>query len=166
MRSAQTGLAAFESGLLRSRLNATPMKSASRRDAIGRARPVHRHAWLWEPLELDPTFVLRAMFGTKAAYLDGRLTLCFCTSEEPWRGVLVATDHAHQASLRAEFPDLVPHPILPKWLYLPEVSDDFERVAQRLVRLVRARDPRIGVLPKPRKPSKQRARRRALDGRP
>jgi hypothetical protein len=142
------------------------MKSASRHEAIGRAKPVHRHAWLWEPLESDPTFVLRSMFGTKAVYLEGRLTFCFSTGEEPWRGVLVATDHVHQPSLRAEFPDLTPHPILPKWLYLAEVADEFERVAQKLVRLARSRDPRIGVVPKPRKKAKKPSRRHAPGGRP
>ena len=85
------------------------------------------------------------MFGTKAVYLDGQLVFCFAAKSEPWRGVLVCTDRVHQASLRAEFPALSPHPILPKWLYLPEAENDFERVAERLVRAVRGRDPRIGV---------------------
>jgi hypothetical protein len=102
-------------------------------------------------LELDPTFVLRAMFGTKAVYLDGKIMLCFCAREEPWRGLLVATDQARQAALQQEFPDLAAHPILGKWLYLSEGADSFERVAQRLVGLVRRRDPRIGVRPKPRR---------------
>jgi hypothetical protein len=39
--------------------------------------------------------------------------------------------------------------VLPKWLYLAESADDFERVAERLVALARRRDPRIGVAPKP-----------------
>lgn len=111
------------------------------------ARPVHRHAWLWEPLEPDPTFVLRAMFGTRAAYLDGKLLFCFAAKAEPWRGVLVCTDRDRQPSLLAEFPALAPHPILPKWLYLPETANAFEPVAARLVALARRRDPRIGVLP-------------------
>lgn len=111
----------------------------------------HRHAWLWEPLEAEAGFVLRAMFGAKAAYLDGRLVLCFCAGEEPWRGVLVPTDRTHHDALRAEFPDLVVHSVLSKWLYLPESADAFERVAQALVRLARRRDPRLGVLPQTRK---------------
>jgi hypothetical protein len=117
-----------------------------------RVRHVHPHQWLWEPLEDDPTFVLRSMFGAKAAYLGGKLMLCFCASEEPWCGVLVCTDRAHHAALTAEFPELTPHPILPKWLYLPETADSFERTATRLVALARRRDPRLGVTPKPRKP--------------
>ena len=112
---------------------------------------MHPYHWLWEPLETDPTFVLRPMFGAKAVYLDGKLMLCFCASEEPWRGVLVGTDRTHHAALRADFPEFAPHPILAKWLYLPEAADNFERAATRLVALVRQRDPRIGVIPKPRK---------------
>ena len=77
-------------------------------------RRVHPHAWLWETLESDPTFVLRAMFGAKAVYLDGKLMLCFCSGEEPWRGVLISTDRARHAALRVDFPSLAPHPILPK----------------------------------------------------
>lgn len=112
---------------------------------------VHPYAWLWEPLELEPTFVLRAMFGTKAVYLDGQLTLCFSAQREPWRGVLVCTEHLHHASLLQSFPGLSPHPILPKWLYLPESLDRFEQIAEQLVAAVRRRDPRIGITPAPRK---------------
>jgi hypothetical protein len=119
--------------------------------------PVHRHAWLWEPLEMDASFVLRAMFGTKAAYLDGRLHLCFCANEEPWRGVLVCTERAHHASLQTEFPSLVSHPILGKWLYLSEERDDFEPTARRLVALARRRDPRFGIVPQPKKRRKSAA---------
>ena len=85
------------------------------------------------------------MFGGKAVYLDARMQLCFFAKEEPWRGMMVCTDRSLQAALRGEFPALSPHPVLPKWLYLPEASDDFERVGQRLVTLALRRDPRIGV---------------------
>jgi hypothetical protein len=129
-------------------------------------KPVHPHAWLWSPLEADPTFVLRSMFGAKAAYLDGKLMVCFCASGEPWCGVLVCTAREHHDALRTEFPELAPHPILPKWLYLPESADAFERVAQRLVALARARDPRVGVLPQPRRKSRTGRARRGLRGKP
>lgn len=112
-----------------------------------KVRAVHRHAWLWEPLETDPTFVLRPMFGTKAVYLDGRLVLCFSTGSDLWCGLLVATEQGHHASLCAEFPSLTPHRVIGKWLHLPESLDEFERVAMQVVKLVRRRDPRIGVVP-------------------
>ena len=116
-----------------------------------RVRQPHRYEWLWEPLEMDATFIIRSMFGAKAAYLDGKLMLCFCAGDEPWRGVLACTSREHHPALLAEFSMLSPHPILPKWLYLPESHEHFETVATKLVQLARRRDPRLGVTPKPRK---------------
>jgi hypothetical protein len=132
-------------------------RSGKPRDGAWGVVRVHPYAWLWEPLEADAGFLLRAMFGTKAAYLDGKLVLCFAARAEPWHGILVATDRERQAALREEFPSLVPHPILPKWLYLPDAADAFESAASRLVALVRQRDPRIGVAPQARK-KRRRAR--------
>lgn len=123
-------------------------------------RIIHPYAWLWEPLERDATFVLRSMFGAKAAYLDGKLMLGFTAGEEPWRGVLVCTDRPHHAALRAQFPELAPHPILPKWLYLPESADSFERCAAQLVALAARRDARLGVMPQPKKRRPAIARKR------
>lgn len=98
------------------------------------------------------------MFGAKAAYLDGKLMLCFIARNEPWRGVLVCTDRPRHPALRGEFPELVPHRVLPKWLYLPETSDAFERLAMRLVTLARQRDPRLGIAPAARRKRKARKR--------
>ena len=122
-----------------------------REQNLGQVKPIHRYAWLWECLEADAGFVARTMFGTKAVYLDGLMMLCFSAKTEPWRGVLVCTDRKHHAALIAEFPVLAPHPVLPKWLYLPEASNDFERIAEHLVALARRRDPRLGVPPQPKK---------------
>ena len=127
---------------------------------FAKARPVHPHQWLWEPLENDPSFVLRSMFGGKAAYLDGKLMLYFAAKTEPWRGMLVGTDRSHHASLTVDFPDLAPHPILPKWLYLPESAANFEHAATRLVALARRRDARIGVTPQPKRRAKPKAKAR------
>jgi hypothetical protein len=132
-------------------------------EKLGRPATIHRHRWLWEPLESEPTFVLRSMFGAKAVYLGGKLMLCFCAGEEPWRGVLVCTDRAAHASLLAEFPDLTPHSILPKWLYLAEAVDTFERTAVRLVALARHSDARLGITPgskRKRSPTRVRGRGR------
>jgi hypothetical protein len=134
------------------------MRSERSLERIAARRP-HPHEWLWEPLADDATFVLRTMFGAKAVYLDGKLMLCFCAREEPWRGLLVCTDRDRHAALLREFPVLRLHPVLPKWLYLPEAAAGFETMAARLVRLVRQRDPRIGVIPPTRKREKPRAKR-------
>lgn len=121
------------------------------------AKVEHPLEWLTEPLLSEPTFVLKSWFGGKTIMLHGMHHLFLSTQGEPWQGVLVCTFHEHQESLRAEFPSLVQHPILKKWLYLPESAPTFERDAQRLVGLVRTRDPRLGIPPSPRK--KRRARK-------
>ena len=127
---------------------------------FAKAKPVHPHHWLWEALEDDPGFVLKPMFGGKSLYLDGNLRLYFSAKEEPWRGMLVCTEREHHPALQKEFPVLAPHPVLPKWLYLPEETESFERTAVRLVALARRRDPRIGVAPKPKKrPSRAKTSR-------
>jgi hypothetical protein len=123
---------------------------------LGPPKPANPFAWLWEPLEEDPTFLAWKMFGSVAIYLDGKMMLCFINKTEPWRGMLVCTRHEHHASLMSEFPGLQPHPVLAKWLYIPESDDRFERTAEKIVRQVLYRDPRIGVDPPPKKRKKKK----------
>ncbi len=112
----------------------------------------HPYAWLWESLESDPGFLLQSMFGGKALYLDGKLMLFFAAKKkENWHGVLVCSKKICHADLINDFSSLVPHPILPKWLYLPDQEEMFEKLATQLVALAAKRDPRIGVLPHPKK---------------
>ena len=111
------------------------------------AQAVHPHAWLWEPFEERMTFSLRSMFGFKAVYLDGKIMFVFCTKQEPWRGVLICTSKDSHASLMADFPALAAHPVLGKWLYLPEANSNFDGLAERIVRRALNHDPRIGVVP-------------------
>lgn len=128
------------------------MKPARAADLRPRAaRADHPLQWLADPLADEPTLVLKAWFGGRTLMLRGQHRLFLTAQGEPWQGMLVCTFHEHQPSLLAEFPSLVRHPILGKWLYLPESCETFERDAKRLVQLVRARDPRIGVPPSPRK---------------
>lgn len=110
-------------------------------------KKIHPYAWLWEPLEDDAGFLLRSMFGGKSVYLDGRMVLYFARGEEPWNGLCVCLERAQHAALLAEFPELAPHEILPKWLYLSEENERFESLAPRLVALAKRRDGRIGVVP-------------------
>ena len=111
----------------------------------------HPLQWLAEPLLDEPTFELKSWFGGRTIMLNGRHHLFLTTQGEPWQGVLVCTYHEHHGSLRAEFPSLRQHPILGKWLYLPENADTFERDARRLVKLVQARDARLGITPSAKK---------------
>ncbi len=108
---------------------------------------LHPLAWVIEPLAGEPSLVVRPMFGCRAVYLRGRMVLCLAAKAEPWRGVLVPTERAHHAALIADRPALRPHPVLPKWLYLPEEAPSFERDSAWLVARVRAGDPCLGIEP-------------------
>jgi hypothetical protein len=70
--------------------------------------------------------------------------------------------------LRAEIPALQVHSILGKWLHLPESAEDFDAVAETLVRLALLNDARLGVEPRPKRrsvPSMGRPRRRTKPAR-
>jgi hypothetical protein len=121
------------------------------------SKPEHPLQWLAEPLADEPTFQLKAWFGGRSIMLGGCHRLVLTAQGEPWQGVLVCTSREHHASLRVDFPALVVHPVLGKWLYLSEEVESFERDARRLVQAVRARDERLGIPPSP---GKKRARKR------
>jgi|GEM_PF-630050 len=109
--------------------------------------PTHPYEWIWEPLESEVGFLLANKFGGRSLYLDGKLVLFLIAKEEPWKGLLLCTDREQHPALIVDFPTLSPHPVLGKWLYLPESNPEFETRTARIVLLVKGRDPRIRVLP-------------------
>jgi hypothetical protein len=109
--------------------------------------------WIFEAFERDPTYLRKRMFGCDAAYIDGLLCLVAADRDEPWNGLLVCTSQERHAALIGDMPALRQHPVLGKWLYVPQDDPAFEDVAQRMTALVLARDERVGVEPKPRRRS-------------
>lgn len=77
--------------------------------------------------------------------------LVLCSGQEPWDGLLIATEHEFHDSIRDDFDYVVQHPVLKKWLYLPEASEDFETVSSKIMEAIRIGDQRFGVEPKERK---------------
>ena len=94
-----------------------------------RIKPKNPLLWVFEPLEDDPRFVLRKLFSFDAAYLDGRLYLAVSGGKEPWNGLLVCTSREHHAAIRSQYPQLVSHQVLGKWLYLSQSHPEFESLA-------------------------------------
>jgi len=117
------------------------------------ATPFDRHslAWVTEPLQDLPSYFEKRMFGSLGVYVHGKLVLVLSDGEEPWNGLLVPTSHEHHASLIRQFPQLVIHPVLRKWLYAREDTQEFEETAAALVRAIQRQDERLGVLPQERK---------------
>ena len=98
------------------------------------------------------------MFGCLACYLHGRLSLLLSSGEEPWKGLLIPTDHRFHDSIRSDYQNVVQHPVLKKWLYLPESTEDFEADAALIIDAIRLNDPRFGVEPVEKISRKRRGR--------
>ena len=129
----------------------------------------HRFGGLLEDLTEEPTLLVSTMFGCVTCYLHGLLVLGLAEKRPPWRGLLVPTGKEHHATLLAELPELVVHPVIGKWLYLPESAPSFEESAAALVRMARTADPRLGVeaaLPSRGRRARKPAQPRAKQARP
>jgi hypothetical protein len=114
--------------------------------------------WVVESLLEEPSYLEKPMFGCLAVYMHGRLSLLLTSSEEPWNGLLIPTEHQFHESIRKDYKDVKQHTVLKKWLYLPEASESFESVASDIVEAIRMNDQRFGVEPKERV-SKRRIRK-------
>jgi len=110
----------------------------------------HPLLWAVESLMEEPSYLEKPMFGCLAIYLHGRLMLVLASGEEPWDGLLIPTEHQFHDAIVKEFQDVVQHPVLKKWLYLPEATEDFETVASDIVEAVKMNDQRFGVEPQER----------------
>ena len=116
----------------------------------------YRLHWVVESIVEEPSYIERQMFGCLAIYLHGRMVLLMCEGEEPWNGLLLPTEHEHHKSILKKFSNVVQHPVLKKWLYLPEDIEYFESAASDIVNAIEVNDPRFGVEPKERKPGKRK----------
>ena len=90
------------------------------------------------------------MFGCEACYLHGCLALVLADGDEPWNGLLIPTERDFHDSVINDFKGVVQHPVLKKWLYVSQSSEDFETIASDIVEAVGMNDSRLGVEPKER----------------
>lgn len=108
--------------------------------------------WIFHAFEDHPSFLTKRMFGGLAAFLFGRMMLILAeptkTGRWKWHGVLLCTEHAQKAAILAEFPQLAPHDILKKWLYIDSRHEDFEPVMERVADAIAHDDRRFGILPR------------------
>ena len=107
------------------------------------------------------------MFGCLAVYVEEKIVLILREGrrESPSdNGVWLATTEEHHESLKSEFPSMRSIRLFGRkvthWQVLPVSAPDFEEDALRACRLILARDPRIGKVPKARRPQGNRAPRR------
>ena len=102
------------------------------------------------------------MFGCLAVYVGEKIVLILRDKlgADEDNGVWIATAEEHHESLRGEFPGMRSIRVFRKdvthWQVLPSDAADFEEAALRACELIAARDPRIGKIPKGRRPRTKR----------
>jgi hypothetical protein len=111
--------------------------------------------WIFRAFEDHPSFFTKRMFGGLAVYLFGRQMMVLVeptrTGRWKWHGVLICTEHAHQPAIIEEFPQLAPHDILKKWLYIDSRHEGFEPTMERVAEAIKRDDQRFGIHPHPKK---------------
>ena len=111
--------------------------------------------WILQVFEDQPSFFTKRMFGGLAVYLFGRMMMVLVeptrTGRWKWHGVLLCTEYSHQPAILEEFPELAPHGVLKKWLYLDSRRESFEAIIGRLTEAIGRNDQRFGIRPRPRK---------------
>ena len=120
--------------------------------------------WIFQVFEDHPSFFTKRMFGGLAIYLFGRMMMVLVeptrTGRWKWHGVLICTEHAQQPAIIEEFPELVPHDILKKWLYIDSRREDFEPTMERVAKAIARDDQRFGIGPHPRRERASRSRQK------
>jgi hypothetical protein len=96
--------------------------------------------WILQPFADHASFLTKRMFGGLAVYLFGRQMLVVIeptkTGRWTWHGVLICTDHAQHPAIVEEFPQLAPHEVLKKWLYIASRRNDFEPTMERVANAI------------------------------
>ena len=122
--------------------------------------------WLFEDLFEYPEFAYKRMFGGLAIYYSGLMVAVLMEDPEQnyyknlrfdypiWNGFLLPTFREHHESLISDLPELLPHPVLGKWLYLPLTTEKYDEVSQIILQMIKSRDPRLGILPAIKKKNK------------
>ena len=119
-----------------------------------RAKPIPYEFVLDRIATLSP--VTRPMFGCVAIYIEDKIVLILRDKPKSPadNGVWLATTAEHHESLRREFPRMRSIRLFGKkpsqWQVLPSDDPEFETAAIQACRLILARDPRIGKIPKSR----------------
>ena len=119
---------------------------------------------LWiEELLPEGNYIKKSMFGGKAYYIGPKIVLALFGSEgdyehkgevhdfEIWNGCMFPVEKMYHPALLKKFPFLVNHPVLPKWLYLPYDSEDFEDHATLIMKNILRNQNVWGTIPKDKK---------------
>lgn len=120
----------------------------------------------FEDLSTQDSFYLKKFFRGLTIYVFGKAVAYL--SNRPgdksfrgkrykidiWNGCLIPTNREYHAELLKLLKGTLVHPVIEKWLYLPQNSDHFEDSMNQLLEMIKRKNPLIGIETqlKPRKP--------------
>lgn len=127
----------------------------------------------FEELSSKDSFYYKKFFGGLSIYVYGRMVAFL--SEHPgdkewrgkkfatdiWNGCLIPSSREHHDSLLKTIKGTVVHPVIEKWLYLPQDSKHFEASMIHLVELVRRKNPLVGIEPEIKNPKKSKKKKKS-----
>lgn len=109
---------------------------------------------------LPKSIVRKAMFGGFAYYMEQKMVLAIFEDEKTrtyknktapyaiWNGCMFPVEKEWHKEILEKYPFLTNHPVLPKWLYLPAESENFESNVDEIILQIRKRNDKFGVIPK------------------
>lgn len=139
-----------------------------------KALKTFEYVWSFENFEEHLSFYTKRMFGGLAAYVHNKMMLMIAEDTgkteyrgidygfEIWNGILYPTEYGFHESLQNEFPELIQHPVLKKWLYLPSTTKNFESIAHDCALCIRKNDKRFGIYPQTSTPSKKKSKKKKI----
>ena len=122
-------------------------------------KPLSELYWVEDLLDRT-SYVRKPMFGGFGFYLNDRMILALFEGDgestykgkdyhfEIWHGCLFPIEREYHPQALKQFPFLVPHPVLSKWLYLPLKTENFEDLTSKIIRQILKPDSYWGVIPK------------------
>lgn len=111
-------------------------------------------------------FDIKHMFGGMALYGHGKMLFCIMEDSTQnfykdkifpypiWNGILIPTHREYHDQFIKISKEFVPHPVLGKWMYLPQTSENFEELAVKLNLLALKNYEIIGIIPQSKKKKK------------
>lgn len=110
----------------------------------------------------------KAMFGGLAYYVDDLMILALFEDSKDWNGCLFPVEREHHEEVMELFPELSPHKILGKWLYLPMQTENFESIAENIIERMKKEVLKgsglFGVIPAKKKPKNAKKEKDPLSG--
>ncbi len=111
----------------------------------------------WVESLLPQNCLRKAMFGGFAYYLDQKLILVMFESEgnfkhkdkkfnfELWNGCMFPAEKDNHQLLLKKHSYLINHPVLPKWLYLPQATENFDSRVEDVLKDIKRRPQIFGT---------------------